>query len=618
MTKTKSKKRRNLTQADRDYIVAQMSGLEGPVCASTAKSLAKRFGIRTVRIYALSRHVRPKRRTRSDKRLLDSDVRMFLEKADKTLQDFDHLIEILKAQLKKRSLTPEQHARLSLELRGAEKDRLDLIHRMDYQRRTEQLSEELQEEHEDGESVHPHENGLRAIACAAILSDDRVLAEALGLKWFSHYNKMARHERAHPKRNVVFGPRGGGKSMKRTVLNPIKYLLRDFETSILITSDAEDQATDSLFLIALHLQNNEALNWAFGAFWDGRHQWNEHRLVIAQRKGYYKEGSVEAWGSRQRGYHGKHYDVIMPDDFTTEENSGTDHMRSRVKRTYEKRLYFCTKSRTRWEWTATVWHPKDLVVELSENGYRDSTLVIPGIQVDRLGRERSFCPELMPLDTRVDPETGDEITGLRDIRADIGSVAFETQIQCNPRVMEGNIILEEYIQYFDELPDGARIYQGVDPSAAKKATAKSAYSAIVTIGVKKVGRLPRIYVLDVVRKKISPLRFAQVCIMKFHQFDPVRQCWETNAYQTMGEEFTKQFGGVRTKGIHTDKDKLTRAQKRGADFEDGRVFIQKDQPWTAGFVQRLVALQEDAEWWDEFDAFDIACRGGSLVGPRVY
>ena len=612
------KRGHTLTADERAYIEAQMSGLEGPACAAQAKRLAQMYAVGLNAIYRYSMHVRPRRRTRADKKLLDTDIRRLLEKANKTLDEYDSLIALLQNQLRKKALTPEQHTRLSCELRGALKDRVDLIHRLEFQRRTEKLTSATDSEPsaDDAPAAHPYENGLKALTAAAILSDERVLADVLGLRWFRHYTKMARHERAHPKRNIVFGPRGGGKSMKRTVLNPIKRLLRNFELSILITSDVEDQATDSLFLIALHLQNNETLNWVFGNFYDGKHQWNENRIVIAQRRGFYKEGSIEAWGSRQRGYHGKHYDVIMPDDFTTEENSATEHGRARTKRTYEKRLYFCTKARTNWEWTATVWHPKDLVVELSENGYKDATLVIQGIQVDSLGRERSFCSELFPLDTRIDPETNEEITGLRDIRSDIGSVAFETQIQGNPRVMRGNIILEEWIQYYDDEPEGLRVYQGVDPAVGVKK--QNAYSVIITIGVKQRGRLPLIYVIDVCRRKTSPLRFLQVCAMKFNQYDPIRLGWETNAYQAAGEQFARELGNIRTKSIHTDKDKITRAQKNSAIFEDGRVFVKRDQPWTAGFVQRLVALQEDAEWWDEVDALDIAIKTGAKTGAMVH
>ncbi|MDY6966734.1 MAG: hypothetical protein SVM80_12360, partial [Halobacteriota archaeon] len=67
---------------------------------------------------------------------------------------------------------------------------------------------------------------------------------------------------------------------------------------------------------------------------------------------------------------------------------------------------------------------------------------------------------------------------------------------------------------------------------------------------------------------------------------------------------------IRTEGIATSKDKVSRAYLRSGLFENGKVHVRKDQHL---FIDELV-LFPDAAHDDQFDAFDFAMTVADLVG----
>jgi predicted phage terminase large subunit-like protein len=88
---------------------------------------------------------------------------------------------------------------------------------------------------------------------------------------------------------------------------------------------------------------------------------------------------------------------------------------------------------------------------------------------------------------------------------------------------------------------------------------------------------------------------------------------ETNAYQASLAQELKRATTLPIIDLKTVKDKVTRAMRRSAIFENGKVFIREGMD---DFVECLV-LFPDVEHDDLFDAFDFAVTTTEQKKVRV-
>jgi len=182
----------------------------------------------------------------------------------------------------------------------------------------------------------------------------------------------------------------------------------------------------------------------------------------------------------------------------------------------------------------------------------------------------------------------------------------------------------EIFQYDDcqiipdsQLPGDMHIYMGVDLAISE--TDKNDKFAIVVIGV---DGSKRYYVLDFYENQ---LRFGQQTnkIVEFYKrYKPIRAGIEINAYQkaqlhNLRDSVTSEVHGIdgvdlRLKGLITDKDKITRAWKLSALFEDKRMFFRDGQHL---LIEHLV-LFPNHKYKDLFDALDLAVRSSKVGKGR--
>lgn len=153
-----------------------------------------------------------------------------------------------------------------------------------------------------------------------------------------------------------------------------------------------------------------------------------------------------------------------------------------------------------------------------------------------------------------------------------------------------------------------RIYQGVDLAIAREAG--SDYFAIVTIGID--GR-NNIYVLNCCQARLSFREQTAAILEKYNRFDPVKVAIEANAYQVVQVERVKELGAVRATKVYTTRDKLSRAWKLSALFEDGRIRLKRNM---RELVDQLLAFPQ-GEHDDLIDALDLAIGVASSRGPRI-
>lgn len=151
-----------------------------------------------------------------------------------------------------------------------------------------------------------------------------------------------------------------------------------------------------------------------------------------------------------------------------------------------------------------------------------------------------------------------------------------------------------------------RIYMGVDPAISQKSS--SDFFCICVIGIDGAGN---IYVLDVVRERLTFDRQIQIIKRKHNEWRPDIVGIEKVAYQeALIQHIRQEYPEMRIQEIQTVKDKVSRAYNRSGLFENGKVFIRKDMHL---FIDEFV-LFPDAQHDDQFDAFDFALDVADMGG----
>jgi hypothetical protein len=131
------------------------------------------------------------------------------------------------------------------------------------------------------------------------------------------------------KRGLDLEPRGSFKTTQASQALPIWLILNDPNIRILLTSAVLQNSMDNLGVIARQLEGNEKLRYLFGDY-VGKH-WNSEEITVSKRnRPNLKEPTVRC-ASVDRIQVGPHYDVIIPDDLVSENNSTTEEGRRKVK-----------------------------------------------------------------------------------------------------------------------------------------------------------------------------------------------------------------------------------------------------------------------------------------------
>lgn len=179
----------------------------------------------------------------------------------------------------------------------------------------------------------------------------------------------------------------------------------------------------------------------------------------------------------------------------------------------------------------------------------------------------------------------------------MGQVNFNLQYQNDATLALGTVFRQEWIKHYGTMPDGLAVYQGVD--LAVSAGRFADYFAIVTIGVSPGFK---VFVLDAFRARLTFERQLQAVIEKARQFDPVRIAVEATGYQAAFAQTLTSRTPLPVKAVYPHKDKVTRAWRLSALFENGKVFLGRGQKL---LEEELLAFP-DGEHDDLFDALEMA------------
>ena len=427
-----------------------------------------------------------------------------------------------------------------------------------------------------------------------VLLNDRIdllACEVLGYQVKPYHGAMLRWQFLHPK-NLQLAFRGAGKTSLLTVAKVIHMLCKCRDMRILLASTVLGNSEDFLSEIKAHLEGNERLIELFGEFYDPNRvgRWGKKEIEVVGRKTRAKEATITCVGA-EGAVVSKHYDVIISDDLIDEDSARTKLMREKVKTFYYQTLLPCLEPAAgdvphqgEHHIHGTRYHYEDLYGHLQANELREHTNVVKALSDD----------EMSPWPERYTPKY------FKGLRTDSGTIIFNSQYQCDTESMKGEVFQYDNCQQVsdDEIPDGLKIYMGIDLAISKKDTAD--LFTIVVGGMDGVGNY---YIIDYFE---GHLRFhEQTATIRrlYKQHDPIRAAIETNAYQMAQYQNLKhEDDSIRLLGIHQDKDKTSRAHKLSSLVEEKRMFFKKG--CTAKLIDQLVGFP-GFRYDDGFDGLDL-------------
>ena len=267
-------------------------------------------------------------------------------------------------------------------------------------------------------------------------------------------------------RSFWLAPRGSGKSTVATIIivwlslsNPENRLpeWRDIfpdspreitpkNIRIAITTNSADNAI-SLHWQVRNLLRDERLTRLFGPLVGSR--WTDHKSTTTIRDDpLLREATFTALGLGSR-VTGGHYDVVLMDDWVTEDNARTELQRRRLFDFWGKTVKPTCEPWSRVIGAGTRYHQKDLsqnVSEWVESGLWNQLLHHKAV-IEKDGKRFSYWPKAYSLKK------------LDAIKEEIGSIAFALQYQNEVDVLRGDFFDIAWFQNhykWEELPEVVR------------------------------------------------------------------------------------------------------------------------------------------------------------------
>ncbi len=347
-----------------------------------------------------------------------------------------------------------------------------------------------------------------------------------------------------------------------------------------VTSNSADNATALVWQAKQSLLDHR-MAALFGDL-EGK-RWRDQRADTALRTETLRETTFTAMGLGSR-ITGGHYDVVLSDDWVTEENARTELWRQRLVKFWQFTVKPTHEPWSRDLGTGTRYHPFDWYgtevmkwVKRGTWGNLRRTLAL----WEKDGELTSYWPRVYSVDK------------LLEIKEDIGEIAFDTQYQNSVDTLRGDFFEQSWMENlarWEELsPEDrkqARTVIALDP--AIKAGPRNDYSVFCVVSFLK-GKL---YVRRIVRGQWTDeqLKVRTKVLVKLYQPELVGVEvvggieWLADALARM------DLPGCRVKKLrptqYRGKDKVGRASHVRKYLEQGIVYL--EEPTKENGVGRLI------------------------------
>ena len=408
--------------------------------------------------------------------------------------------------------------------------------------------------------------------------------------------------------SMDLAPRGHGKSTIGDVDFCITKVLRNPDIRIMIGSKTQTQASAFLKEIRTHFEQNVNLIRIFGDWKKSRDNvWNDKEFTVNRRTVIKKEATVSALGA-SGAVVSKHFDIIIGDDLVGFENARTEAQRKVLKEWFYSSLYPTLEPDGEIHILGTRYSPMDLYEDLIKS--KNYKVNVQQAITVKDGQEYSLWESKFSLEK------------LRSIREEAGLIIFNMQYQNNTELAKGKIFKYKYFKHFEEydidydlnrvrvkvldsqgvpywIP--VRIYMGADLAISEDETSNNDYFVLTVIGVDKN---KNVYVLDYLKERLTfNAQLNAILDYGKNKFPVVERIGvETVQYQKSLAQEIRRLSLLPVVNIQTSKDKVTRAMRRSALFENGKVWFRIGMD----DLEECLLLFPEVDHDDLFDGLDFA------------
>ena len=408
--------------------------------------------------------------------------------------------------------------------------------------------------------------------------------------------------------SMDLAPRGHGKSTIGDVDFCITKVLRNPAIRIMIGSKTQTQASAFLKEIRTHFEQNVNLIRIFGDWKKSRDNvWNDKEFTVNRRTVIKKEATVSALGA-SGAVVSKHFDIIIGDDLVGFENARTEAQRKVLKEWFYSSLYPTLEPDGEIHILGTRYSPMDLYEDLIKS--KNYKINVQQAITVKDGQEYSLWESKFSLEK------------LRSIREEAGLIIFNMQYQNNTELAKGKIFKYKYFKHFEEyevdydlnrvrvkvldsqgvpywIP--VRIYMGADLAISEDETSNNDYFVLTVIGVDKN---KNVYVLDYLKERLTfNAQLNAILDYGKNKFPMVERIGvETVQYQKSLAQEIRRLSLLPVVNIQTSKDKVTRAMRRSALFENGKVWFRIGMD----DLEECLLLFPEVDHDDLFDGLDFA------------
>ena len=353
---------------------------------------------------------------------------------------------------------------------------------------------------------------------------------------------------------------------------------------VLIVTINQDKANDMMSFIQSHLAKNLKLNDVFGEF-RSYQEWSRNQIRVKQLEddvGFQKDATLKVLGVTSRIISG-HYDLVILDDITDDDNSRTETRRKQLEDWYNGPLVGTFLGDTSLINIGTRWGEGDIHSYLSNKpGFTSLRYkaLLNEEEVEEGKPAKVIWPEHLPWDKEMAKEYGlsEDVLTLKFVREHQGETFFQMQYQNN---IVGSGISKFKPQWIDDAIDRYMRLDGIIPSDLKKfigvdfggEDVASDWCAFNVSGVDSNGDL---YVLDQVRTHTSLHRQVDIVKSLDDKYGASRIGMEAIAQQKIiTDDIIKQNPYLPIYPIKSSRvnDRGMRTDRLSLLFETGRVYL---------------------------------------------
>lgn len=374
------------------------------------------------------------------------------------------------------------------------------------------------------------------------------------------------------KKKLVLIPRGHLKTKLITVGYPILKIIQNPKSRTLIYSATWQTAVDIQQGIQKTMQTSERLNEIWGDIFANPSEWSQDRTRL--RDNDKREPTITAAGI-DNNLVGGHYDLIIMDDPVNRDNIATQDQIEKVIQRYKDSLDLLEPNGELIV-IGTRWHDSDLYGWILEpgNGIKDNyEVMIKKAYEGNLDTGEDFVP-LWP-----DKFSKEELQ--RRLKEE-GWYHFSAQYLNNPVPEENASFKREHFRYYDDTDiRGMNLNKFVLIDPAMTVSKESDYTAMVVIGVDEFSQ---IFILDIVRRKLSPSELIDMIFFLREKWMPHDVAIETTAFQKTLAYSLRDDSRYKRRPFHVtelktnDRNKEQRIRGLQPLYENAKVFHNKLLP----------------------------------------